>query len=68
MKLIVMKYNETSTAQKMKFLTIRRNVRIWSHLLKTSLLGGFIFGTVQEWGYPFGTYAKFSEKLTFLYR
>ena len=44
-----------STAQKMKFFIkdffsicnqIRRKVRVWSHLLKKSLMGSFIFSAV----------------------
>ena len=48
--------SSTSTAQKMKFsikdffdvAEIRRKLRIWSHLMKTSLMENFIFCTVQS--------------------
>ena len=48
---------QSITAQKMKFSTkdffskcdqIRRNLRIWSHLLKKSLMENFIFCAVYE--------------------
>ena len=51
------KFNPPSVAQKMKFSIkgffskcdqIRRKLRIWSHLLKKSLMENFIFCEVQE--------------------
>ena len=70
------------TAQKMmfsvkaffgKFDQIHRFLRIWSHLLKKSLMENLIFCAVYALiipifsrVHPFNTYAKFSEKLTFL--
>ena len=50
-------YSVISTAQKMKFFIkdffckcdqIRRKLRIWSHLLKKSLMENFIFCAVQQ--------------------